>query len=276
MEDATQLPLRTMDSNYSTISAGGNHTCGVLTNGRAHCWGYNGDGRTSVPAGLTSFRTISAGWYHTCGVLTNGRAHCWDDILKYLNPEMPLQDLVSPEMWEEHYTELEPIPGSLRMQPGPDHPNHGKKTTSPNARSTAARRWRRDLYDVDVWVLLLVELAVHHSILYMCRVLLCTMVVRLLRERRHDTLSVDERRASVVVRSWWCTYPSYRAFGAGALLCCDVLGDVACAHIYGSHTPRTGTRLAAPPRRARPAYSRLTRCPRAPPRRHRGPRPARR
>ena len=47
-----------------------------------------------------------------------------DDILVPI--PMPLKDLVSPEMWEEHYTDLEPIPGSLRMQPGPDHPNHGK------------------------------------------------------------------------------------------------------------------------------------------------------
>ena len=66
------------------------HTCAVLDNGSAMCWGYNsngqlGDGTTSLPKhlsvcqvqGLLGAKTISAGLRHTCAVLDNGSAMCW-------------------------------------------------------------------------------------------------------------------------------------------------------------------------------------------------------
>jgi alpha-tubulin suppressor-like RCC1 family protein len=73
---------------FATVSAGGNHTCGVTTEGAAYCWGYNNEGqlgngtsgrRTSpvaVAGGLT-FATVGAGTFHTCGIATEGAAHCW-------------------------------------------------------------------------------------------------------------------------------------------------------------------------------------------------------
>ncbi|HET9274776.1 MAG TPA: hypothetical protein VFN96_01765, partial [Gemmatimonadales bacterium] len=66
---------------FRTISAGGFHSCGVTTDDRAYCWGYNqfgqlGDGTnvnrmvpTRVAGGL-AFRQVSAGSHHTCGVTT--------------------------------------------------------------------------------------------------------------------------------------------------------------------------------------------------------------
>jgi alpha-tubulin suppressor-like RCC1 family protein len=63
---------------FRQLSAGSDHTCGVTLEGRAYCWGHNGDGqlgdRTTtdasrpVPvAGGLTFRLVSAAGNHTCG-----------------------------------------------------------------------------------------------------------------------------------------------------------------------------------------------------------------
>jgi len=80
------------------ISAGGWHTCAVITGGRVKCWGNNGQGqlgngtisastsgiatpvdvREWIPAQpLTGVAQISAGGYHTCTVSVDGAAKCW-------------------------------------------------------------------------------------------------------------------------------------------------------------------------------------------------------
>jgi alpha-tubulin suppressor-like RCC1 family protein len=33
------------DLRFTTISAGGSHTCGIATDGVVYCWGANGDGQ---------------------------------------------------------------------------------------------------------------------------------------------------------------------------------------------------------------------------------------
>lgn len=72
------------------ISAGATHTCAVLDNGRAYCWGDNvtgqlGDGtkqkRTTptlvaLPNGRSAKR-ISAGTEYTCAILDDDKAYCW-------------------------------------------------------------------------------------------------------------------------------------------------------------------------------------------------------
>ncbi len=75
-------------SNAIAVSAGGTHTCAVLSTGHITCWGDNsesqlGDGTsTSRPTpgevvGLSSATALSAGRRHTCARLVDGTVTCW-------------------------------------------------------------------------------------------------------------------------------------------------------------------------------------------------------
>ena len=74
--------------NFTSVSAGYYHTCGVTVTGDAYCWGQNdsgqlGDGSTTdrltpvLVAGGLSFNSVSAAIDHTCGVTATGDAYCW-------------------------------------------------------------------------------------------------------------------------------------------------------------------------------------------------------
>jgi len=63
---------------WASISAGASHDCGVTTTGEGLCWGSNSAGQTSVPSDKT-WASISAGTLHSCGVTTGGEAFCWGD-----------------------------------------------------------------------------------------------------------------------------------------------------------------------------------------------------
>ena len=72
---------------FASISAGGNHTCGVGTDGYVGCWGEDWNGSTQPPDGEFSF--VAAGWTHTCGVRADGSVACWgggDDAEKTMPP----------------------------------------------------------------------------------------------------------------------------------------------------------------------------------------------
>jgi alpha-tubulin suppressor-like RCC1 family protein len=71
-----------------TVTAGSIHTCALLNDGTARCWGYNQDGRlgngtltdSNLPiavSGLTDAVAIAAGNGHTCALLIAGTVSCW-------------------------------------------------------------------------------------------------------------------------------------------------------------------------------------------------------
>ncbi len=77
-----------MEAIYSAVSVGRNHSCHVVEDGTAYCWGRNnvgqlGDGSSvdrllpvTVSGGIT-FADISASGDLTCGLSTEGTPYCW-------------------------------------------------------------------------------------------------------------------------------------------------------------------------------------------------------
>lgn len=70
------------------VSAGGAHTCALLSDGTIRCWGNNTDGQlgdntnnsSNVPvtvSGITGAVAVSAGGDHTCALLSNNTIKCW-------------------------------------------------------------------------------------------------------------------------------------------------------------------------------------------------------
>jgi serine/threonine protein kinase/alpha-tubulin suppressor-like RCC1 family protein len=73
---------------FSQVTTGSAHSCGVSRGGEAYCWGANasgqlGDATTTSRnspvrvAGNGTFRVLRAGKSHTCGVSTAGEVLCW-------------------------------------------------------------------------------------------------------------------------------------------------------------------------------------------------------
>lgn len=74
---------------WTTISASGNHTCGIISTGDAYCWGYGssgqlGNGSTEDKAlspqlvlGEHTWKEIAAAGVSTCGITDTDDAYCW-------------------------------------------------------------------------------------------------------------------------------------------------------------------------------------------------------
>ena len=62
---------------FSSVSAGSDHTCGVRMNGAVACWGHDEYGQSSPSSG--TFSSVSGGRSHTCGLRTDGTVECWGD-----------------------------------------------------------------------------------------------------------------------------------------------------------------------------------------------------
>jgi alpha-tubulin suppressor-like RCC1 family protein len=77
-------------TNFTTISAGAYHACGITEDGTAYCWGQDGSGclgnGSSISGDqeepyevstITDFIKISAGASKTCGISSDNKAYCW-------------------------------------------------------------------------------------------------------------------------------------------------------------------------------------------------------
>ena len=88
-EDATQL------GGVASVTGGYEHSCAVLNDGTARCWGFDGYGQlgqgetmmsaalaavvvyASATEPLSGIQSMAAGERHTCAVLLDGSVRCW-------------------------------------------------------------------------------------------------------------------------------------------------------------------------------------------------------
>ena len=61
--------------NFTEVSAGYDHSCGLRSDGTILCWGNGRNGETEPPEG--AFTAVSAGDGYTCGIKTDGSVACW-------------------------------------------------------------------------------------------------------------------------------------------------------------------------------------------------------
>lgn len=96
LDDAVQ-------DDFIAVTAGKEHSCALISDGSAYCWGSNETGQLGVEQGEQTctredrhipceprpvavggglkFQSIAAGASHTCGVTLEGRVFCWGDNL---------------------------------------------------------------------------------------------------------------------------------------------------------------------------------------------------
>lgn len=66
------------DDDAIQVAAGQGHSCALLTNGNAACWGDDAAGKAAAYASGDAVQ-VAAGGNHTCVLLTDGGITCWGD-----------------------------------------------------------------------------------------------------------------------------------------------------------------------------------------------------
>ena len=62
---------------FAGVAVGTDHTCGLRTDGRIRCWGWNEDEVMDPPEGR--FITVTAGERNSCGLRDEGTVTCWGE-----------------------------------------------------------------------------------------------------------------------------------------------------------------------------------------------------
>ena len=102
------------DYDISNVQAGNHHSCALLTNGSAICWGKGTDGQLGNGLGTDSvspvfvfgnynFKQIGTGREVTCGLLYNGTLLCWgDNIYGQLGDNSTTDRLIPTPVYGNH------------------------------------------------------------------------------------------------------------------------------------------------------------------------------
>jgi alpha-tubulin suppressor-like RCC1 family protein len=110
---STPVEVAASDAHFTSVAAGGLHTCGLTAAGQAWCWGQNGVGQAGLPAAITQpcgepihgwqcvpgphaiettlrFDALVAGASNTCGFAREGVIYCWgSNAAGQLGPASP-------------------------------------------------------------------------------------------------------------------------------------------------------------------------------------------
>jgi uncharacterized delta-60 repeat protein len=74
---AQSFDSRTSPPPYKAVAAGAYHTVALKGDGTVVAWGWNGDGQTNVPTGLSGVTAIEAGGSHTVALKGDGTVVAW-------------------------------------------------------------------------------------------------------------------------------------------------------------------------------------------------------
>ncbi len=96
---------------FTQISAGGDHTCGLRSDGSVACWGSDEYGQLRAPED-EHFTAIAAGGVYTCGLRADGTAVCWghfsgvsEEVARMLSSDGHYSPPFPPE--DESFTAIE-------------------------------------------------------------------------------------------------------------------------------------------------------------------------